>query len=182
MKKNTVLAKRYARALFLVGKEEDAVDAFGAVLTEVAGVFEAEAAVRDGLTNPLYPVEVREKVMDYLADQAQASPVMRNFLRLLVQKKRVAILPEIAAAYGRMVDEDRNVCRGRIVTAMEMDPELEAQVKATLEKITGKTVIVTTEVDPSILGGLVAQVGDVVLDGSLRTQLDELKESITGRE
>jgi len=182
VKKNTVLAKRYARALFLVGKEEDAVDAFGAALAEVAGVFETEPVVRDGLTNPLYPVETREKVMDYLADQLQAAPVMRNFLRLLVEKKRVSLLPEIAQVYGRMVDDDRNVCRGRIITAMELDAELEAQVKATLEKITGKSVIVTTEVDPSILGGIVAQVGDLVLDGSLRTQLDELKESITGRE
>lgn len=180
--KNTVLAKRYARALFIVAKEEDAVDTFSAALAEVAQVFEQEPAVRDGLTNPLYPLEVRIKVMEFLADRLDAAQYLRNFLILLVQKKRVGALPEIAEAFSAMVDEDRNVCKGTVITAMELDEELENQVRAALEKITGKSVKLTSKVDPAILGGIVAQVGDLVLDGSLKTQLTELKESITGRE
>ena len=81
-----------------------------------------------------------------------------------------------------MVDADQNVCKGKVRSAIALDDTLQEKVKATLEKITGKTVILSTEVDPSILGGIVAQVGDLVLDGSLKTQLSELKESITGRD
>jgi len=180
--KNTVLAKRYARALFIVAKEEDAVDAFSEGLAAIAEVYNAEEAVRDGIGNPMYPVEARAKVMDYLADQMDASQIMRNFLQLLIEKKRATALPDIAESFQAMVDDDRNVCKGMVTTAVDLDSELSDQVKAALEKITGKTVILSSKVDPSILGGMVAQVGDVVLDGSLKTQLNSLKESITGRD
>ncbi len=180
--KNTVLARRYAKALFMVGKEEDTVTDYAGKLNELAEVYRDEPAVRDGIVNPMYPLEARSKVMAYLAEQAGASATLTNFLNLLVQKKRADIIADIAEAYQDMVDEDQNVCKGKVRSAIALDDTLQAKVKATLEKLTGKTVILSTEVDPSILGGIVAQVGDLVLDGSLKTQLSELKESITGRE
>ena len=179
--KNTVLARRYAKALFAVAKEEDTVADYAGKLNDLAAVYRSEPSVRDGLVNPMYPLEARAKVMAYLAEQAAASKIMANFLNLLVHKKRADILPDIAEAYQGMVDDDQNVCKGMVRSASALDDKLQAKVKATLEKITGKTVILSTEVDPSILGGIVAQVGDLVLDGSLKTQLSELKESITGR-
>ena len=81
-----------------------------------------------------------------------------------------------------MVDADRNVCQGTVVSATALSAELQAKVQATLEKITSKTVALKAEVDPSIIGGIIAKVGDLVLDGSIRTQLAGLKESIKGSE
>jgi F-type H+-transporting ATPase subunit delta len=179
--KNTVLARRYSKALFAVAKEENTVTEYAGKLSDLAEVYLSEPAVRDGLVNPMYPMEVRSKVMAYLAEEASASPILTNFLKLLVQKKRADIIADIAEAYQDMVDEDQNVCKGKVMSAIALDDALQEKVKATLEKITGKTVILSTEIDPSILGGIVAQVGDLVLDGSLKTQLNELKESITGR-
>jgi len=179
--KNTVLARRYAKALFEVAKEENTVTDYAGKLADLAEVYRSEPAVRDGLVNPMYPIEARSKVMAYLAKQADASKILTNFLQLLVQKKRADIIADIAEAYQNMVDEDQNVCKGKVRSAIALDEALQKKVKATLEKITGKTVILSTEVDPSIIGGIVAQVGDLVLDGSLKTQLSELKESITGR-
>jgi len=180
--KNTVLARRYAKALFSVAKEENTVADYAGKLNDLAGVYGSEPAVRDGLINPMYPLEARLQVMAYLAEQAGASQILKNFLNLLVQKKRADIIADIAEAYQDMVDEDQNVCKGKVRSAIALDEELQAKVKATLEKITGKTVILSTEVDSSIIGGIVAQVGDLVLDGSLKTQLGALKESITGRD
>lgn len=180
--KNSVLARRYAKALFMVGMEENAVDQFASGLNELAQVFVETPEVRDALCNPMYPLEVRAKVMAYLAEQLAASQVLTNFLNLLVQKKRAAVLPQIAEAFQDMVHADRNVCMGTVITATGMDEALVDEVKATLERITGKTVMLTAQVDPSILGGIVAKVGDLVLDGSLKTQLTDLKESITGRQ
>ena len=178
--KNTVLAKRYAKALFAVGKEGNAFAEFTKTLNDMAELFVGMPEVSDALTNPLYPVEAREKVMEHLLVSMQVSQVLGNFFKLLVQKKRANILPDIAMVFQAMVDADNNMCQGTVVSAMELTPELSAKVKATLEKITGKQVVLTAQVDPSIIGGIVAKVGDLVLDGSIRSQLAGLKESIKG--
>jgi len=180
--KNAVLAKRYAKALFAVGKEESAFDDYSQALKAMADLFAGIPEVSDALTNPLYPVEVREKVMEHILASAGVSQVMGNFFKLLVQKRRADILPDVAQVFQAMVDADKNMCQGTVVSAMELTPELSAKVKETLEKITGKQVVLTTQVDPSIIGGIVAKVGDLVLDGSIKSQLAGLKESIKGSE
>ena len=180
--KQTILAKRYAKALFAIGKEEGKYEAYSEALAAVAALFETNPEVEDALTNPLYPVDVREKAMAAIVDSMDADKVMGNFLNLLVQKKRAAILPEIAEEFKIMVDEDKNISHGTVVSAVELDTELQNKIQATLEKITGKKVELTASVDPSIIGGVIAKVGDLVLDGSIRTQLASLKGSIKGRE
>ena len=180
--KQTILAKRYAKALFAIGKEDGTYEAYSEALAAVAALFNSNPEVEDALTNPLYPVDIREKAMGAIIDSMQADKVMGNFLNLLVQKKRAAILPEIAEEFKIMVDEDKNISHGKVVSAIELDSELHNKIQATLEKITGKKVELTASVDPSIIGGVIAKVGDLVLDGSIRTQLASLKGSIKGRE
>lgn len=180
--KNTVLAKRYAKALFAVGKEDGALADYVESLNAMAELYATVPELGDALSNPMYPMEVREKVMEHVIASGGVPGVMGNFFKLLVQKRRADILPDIAQAFQAMVDADNNICQGTVVTAMELTSELSAQVKATLEKITGKQVVLTAQVDPSIIGGVVAKVGDLVLDGSIRSQLAGLKESIKGSE
>jgi F-type H+-transporting ATPase subunit delta len=179
---NTVLAKRYAKALFQVGKEENVLDDFNKTLSEMAELYVQMPEVVDGLTNPLYPQDVREKVMEHLVGAMQASALMVNFLNLVVQKKRADVLPDIAMVFQALVDDERNMCQGTVISAIEISSDLNAKIKATLEKITGKQVVVNNEVDPAIIGGIIAKVGDLVLDGSIKTQLKGLEESIKGSE
>lgn len=178
--KNTILANRYAKALFAVAQEENAFEEYAKHLNELADTFASVPEVGDALVNPVYPLEVREKVMDHIIVALDASPIMRNFLLLVVRKKRAAVLPEIAEAFQGLVDQLANTCQGTVVSAIELDETLKQKVQETLEKLTGKTVVLTTKVDPSIIGGVVAKVGDLVLDGSIKSQLTGLKESIKG--
>ncbi|WP_136795153.1 MULTISPECIES: ATP synthase F1 subunit delta [Desulfosediminicola] len=180
--KQTILARRYAKALFAVGKEQDKFEAYGDALQAVAALYNSTPAVADALTNPLYPMDIREKVMTGIVSSMDADKVMGNFLNLLVQKKRAEILPEIAEEYKAMVDDEKNISHGSVISAVELSDELQAKVQATLEKLTGKKVELTTSVDPSIIGGVIAKVGDLVLDGSIKAQLAGLKDSIKGRE
>lgn len=180
--KQIILARRYAKALFAVGKENDAYDAYNEALQGVAGLYTSTPEVADALTNPLYPLDVREKVMAGLVDSIGVEKIMSNFLNLLVEKKRAEILPEIAEEFQIMVDEEKNISHGSVISAVELSAELQANVQATLEKLTGKKVELSTSVDPSLIGGIIAKVGDLVLDGSIKTQLAGLKESIKGRE
>jgi len=180
--KNSILANRYAKALFSVAQEENAFDEYAKSLNEIAQAMIAQPEVKDGLTNPVYPLDVRAKVMDYIAEAQGACQVIKNFLNLVLQKKRAAFLPEIAEAFQILIDSQRNICQGTVLTAMPLTVELNDKVQATLEKLTGKKVVLSTKVDPTILGGIIAKVGDLVLDGSIRSQLQGLKESIKGSE
>ena len=180
--RQTILAKRYAKALFAVGQEEGTSEAFREALVALGDFLEKYPEAMDALTNLLYPMELREKVMAQLISELQADRYLANFLKLLVQKKRADILPEIATQFQALVDAAQNVSRGTVISASEISGELQAKVQSALENITGKKVILTTEIDPAIIGGIVAKVGDLVMDGSIKTQLAGLNESIKGSE
>jgi F-type H+-transporting ATPase subunit delta len=180
--KQTILARRYAKALFAVGKENDAYEAYNEILQGVAGLYKSIPEVADALTNPLYPIDVRGKVMEGLIKSIGVDKVSANFLNLLVEKKRAGILPDIAEEFQIMVDDEKNISHGSVISAVELSDTLQAKVQAALEKLTGKKVELSTSVDPSLIGGIIAKVGDLVLDGSIKTQLAGLKDSIKGRE
>ena len=180
--KQTILAKKYAKAIFTIGQEQDTYEEYNEVLQELSELFVKDPDLADALTNPLYPLDVKEKMMTGIVGSMEVDTVMGNFLNLLVQKKRAEILPEIAESFKIMVDEAKNISHGNVISAIELSDELKSNVQTVLEKLTGKKVELTTSVDPSILGGIIAKVGDLVLDGSIKTQLAGLKDSIKGRE
>lgn len=180
--KQTILAKRYAKALFSIGKEDGKYEAYNEALQGMADLFTTAPEVEDALTNPLYPLDIRQKAMTAMIAAMGADKITGNFLSLLVEKKRASIIPEIAEVFQVMVDEDRNISHGTVISAIELSTELRGKVQDTLEKLTGKKVELTASVDPSIIGGIIAKVGDLVVDGSIRTQLASLKDSIKGRE
>lgn len=180
--KQTILAKRYAKALFAAGKEQSKFEDFNETLKGVAGLYTSNPEVKDALTNPLYPLDTKVKMMGDMVKSMDVDTIMGNFLQLLVEKKRAEILPEIADEFQVMVDEEKNISHGSVISAVELSDELQAKIKATLEKLTGKSVELSTSVDPAIIGGMIAKVGDLVLDGSIKTQLAGLKDSIKGRE
>lgn len=180
--KQTILARRYSKALFAVSKEEGTFEKYSESLQGLRKLFAESPQVVDALTNPLYPLDAKEKVMVAIADSIGADKIMVKFLGLLVQKKRAEILPEIAEEFQAMVNEENNIVYGSVVTAIELSSELQSKVQATLEKLTGKKVKLISNIDPSILGGIVAKVGDLVLDGSIKAQLAGLNDSIKGRE
>ena len=180
--RQTILAKRYAKALFAVGQEEGKSEIFRETLNTLKDFLVQYPEAMDAMTNLLYPMELREKVMAKLISELKADQYMANFLNLVVQKKRADILPEIADEFQVLVDADQNISRGTVISATELSGEMQAKVQSTLENITGKKVILTSEIDPAIIGGIVAKVGDLVMDGSIKTQLAGLNESIKGSE
>ncbi len=180
--KQTILARRYAKALFSLGKDEGKLDEYNEALRDLAGLYETAPEVKDALITPIYPLDARQKVMAAIAKSAKADPLMTRFLGLLVEKKRADILPDIALEMQVMVDKDKNISHGTVISAVELDDKLMEKVQSTLEKITGQKVLLEAKVDASILGGIIAKVGDIVLDGSIQTQLSGLKESIKGSE
>jgi len=104
--------------------------------------------------------------------------MMKGFLTLLIQKKRIQYLPDIGEYYRKLIDEHSNIARARVMAAVELGQTELDEIAATLEKKVGKKIIVEFEQDPSLLGGVFAQIDDLVLDGSVRRQLLNFKESL----
>ncbi len=170
------IARRYAKALVQLASEEGAVEKYHAELTAFEGVLAANPDLRAILTSPAYRIEVkREIVRELLAKLAPATTVA-NFLQLLIDRNRLDQLSQVIASYGAFADELSGVVRPTLTSAMPLDDRQVEAIKEALAKSTGKKVILKVEVDPSLIGGVVAQIGDKVYDGSVKTQLTRIED------
>src|SRR5262249_31747368 len=147
-------------------------------LDRLADTFARSPELKVALENPVFPLEKRRHVLDELARRLALSKVVRNFVMLLLDKGRIGALLDIARAHRALVDEHAGRVRAVLTSARPVDPALEARLKNALEKQSGKTVILEKREDPAILGGLITQLGDLVFDGSVRTQLAQLREQL----
>ena len=175
---STVLAKRYAKALFAVGKEEDKLQAFNETLQELNTFLKDNPDIEAALESPIIGLDVKQDVTEELIKAAGVDDTMANFLRVLVEKNRIHYLSLIAEAYQELMDEEMGVVRARVTTAVPLSEEIKSQMKEVFAKATGKEVVLVAEEDPEIIGGVVAHVGDMVWDGSIKSQLEGFKESI----
>lgn len=174
------LARRYARALILLGQENHALDAVGSGLATIGAVLDLnDGQLRGVLVNPGVPLAERHAVLSEVLRRLALHGYVNNFLRLLLDKSRFAVLPEITLAFGEMADELAGRVRATVRTARALDAVTSAQVEAALAQATGRTVVVRYVVEPGLIGGMVAQVGDKVYDSSVRGRLEQLQLALT---
>jgi F-type H+-transporting ATPase subunit delta len=173
-----VIAKRYSRALFNLASEAKAIEQHGSELDEFNRILKDLPELGNALRNPLYPEAAKKTLFQKVASQLELSPIVKNFLTLLVEKGRIQHLPEIADYYHRLMDEHSGIARAKVKAASELGEAEVGEIAAALEKKFGKKIIVEYEVDPSLVGGVFAQIGDLVLDGSVKRQLLNFKESL----
>jgi len=175
------LAKKYARALFSLGKKSGApqLEQYGAALAGLAGMAAASPALERMFKSPVITVAEKHALVDQLLDKAGTDVTVKNFCHLLADKGRLAALPAIAGCYGELLDAEKGILRGTVITAVKLDAAKQKKLKAGLEKKAGnKKLALEFNVDKSILGGLMLKVGDRVLDASLRAQLTILRDTI----
>lgn len=176
--KNQVIAKRYSRALFNLAQEEKAIEQYG---TELEGFSQALRAIPDldnALRDPLCPGAIKRSLIQKVTSQLELSPVMKSFLALLVEKNRMRYLSEIAEYYNKLIDDYSNIARAKVKAAIKLGNAEINEISAALEKKFEKKIVVQFEQDSSLIGGVFAQIGDVVLDGSVKRQLLNFKESL----
>src|SRR5260370_21938054 len=169
------IARRYARAYFDLAVEAGEVDRRGGELSEVAEVL-GDPQVVQALANPRLSVEQRTEVA--LALLEGRSEPARNLVRLLIQHGGMAALPAVVTHYRRLSDEASGVVRAEVTAAIPVDRGLEERIGRTLSERLGGQVQTTVRQDPSILGGLIIRVGDRVIDGSIRTRLQQLRAAL----
>ena len=171
---SAVLA-RYARALAEVALEEAQEEQVLGDLETYQQICQAVPDLLPAFDNPAVPREAKGKL---LADLLQRYPVGRitgNFLHVLLSHHRLRYFHEICGLYVRVINERRGVVRAQVRSASDLsDGELEA-LRESLARVTGKAVTIEVRTDPDLLGGAIVQIGSTVYDGSIRTQLDEMR-------
>ena len=172
------IARRWARAIFEIGKEAGSVQRLEADMTAFAEAYSASEELANVLGSPLVPEAAREAVIVEVAGRMGLSDVAKSTLRLLGRKRRLAAIPDIARQLSRLADDEQNVLRAEVSSAGPLSADYLDKLAAELAKATGKKVVVTHKQDKALIGGVVTKIGDRVIDGSVRARLDGFRESL----
>lgn len=173
------IGRRYAKAIFDLGKEEGNAPALATQIGAFANAYDESADLRSVLDNPIVPDDAKKAILVDIAQRIGANDTAQRALRLIAQHRRLRALPDIARHLGRLVDADSKVVRAEVTSAAPLSETYLGRLKAELEKATGSKVTISASVDPSLIAGVVTRIGDQVIDGSARSRLRALRESTT---
>jgi F-type H+-transporting ATPase subunit delta len=172
-----IIARNYAETLLTLAERHggaEGLEAFGQAADALAALVQGDPRMRQFLETPrITPDQKKRALQEALGGRAPEMFV--RFVMVLTDKRRQALLPEIAAAYRALVDERMGRVRVQVTISHAPDAALQAEIGNSLADRLGKTVIPTFTVDPELLGGMVVRVGDQILDGSLRTRAAQLR-------
>jgi len=176
--KNLAIARRYAKALLLIGQQDDQTERYRNELQSVAGLVAQDRRLDQAINNPLYESSARKRVLQSLIAKLKFSKVMESFLILLFEKGRFGFLEHINDFYQNLADELKGVARATVTSASALSADAVDRIRGGLSKRTGKDIILDVKQDPGLIGGVITQIGDLVLDGSIKTQLLNMRESM----
>jgi len=173
----TTAARRYAKALLSLAKDQGAEEVVGTELSQVVNVL-AEPALARILALPTLPLKTRRDIVEQLAATLSLQPLLGNFLRVLAENDRLSGIADIENAYRLLLERAMGRVRAKVRSAAPLSgEELDALVHA-FGRLTGMTVMPTVAVDPELLGGIVVEIEGRVYDASLKTQLRRLGEAL----
>lgn len=172
-------ARRYAKALFSLASESGEVEAIRGHLDTVSTLLEESADLRTALLTPLHPVKERKAVLAAVVEQAGLPLLLRHFYSFLIDQRRLLDFEAIRDEYARLADEAAGRMTARVVSAAPLESAHEERLAAALSRRTGRQVRLDVEIDPGLIGGVIAKVGDLVFDGSIRAQLGQLRANLT---
>jgi F-type H+-transporting ATPase subunit delta len=176
---NKTAAIRYARALLDVAVKEKAdLELIQNELTQFADLFTQYPLLEKVLLNPAVPVPRKRAAVADLLAQAKFTPIVSKLIALLADRDRLVLVPDLLASYRDRLLDYRGVVRAEVTTAAPLDASRAEAIQKGLAVLTGRTVLLATKIDPSIIGGLVARIGSTVYDASVTRQLEKMKERL----
>lgn len=173
-------AVRYAKALFSLARDEHTLSETRVELETLEQLFSDNDGLRTALLTPLYPADQRRAALRSVATRLSLSRLLTNFVSYLVDQRRLIDYAHIVSEFGRLADEDQGLLTAQVIAASELDERRRDRLRRALSERTGREVRLEVSVDASLLGGAIAKVGDLVFDGSIRTQLQQLRTNLLG--
>ncbi len=178
MPASAISARRYAEAVFGIATDSDAMVGWSGDLRAIAD-FVGEADVASIVRSGRVPRADKERLLA-AALSGEISPLAMNLVRVLNERNKLPLAREIQTSFQEMVDERGGVAHAVVTTAVALSDDERDTIALKLSSMTGKRVDVTPVVDPAIIGGLIARIGDQLIDGSTRTRLVALKRRLEG--
>jgi len=178
--KEEIIGKRYAKALIQIGKEQGTWEKIGQDLKEFVSLFEENETLKSVLCDPIHDRKKRKAILLGILEKTGTEGVCRHFLCLLIDKERIRYLPAIYLAYKKLEDAIAGRLQAKVISAQRLDDEQVEAIQTSLEKRFDKKIILDRSEEPEILGGVICKVDGMVFDGSLRTRLEVLKETMKG--
>jgi F-type H+-transporting ATPase subunit delta len=175
----SVVAERYAKAMFELGLESGQLAMLTDELRSVANAYKDSPELRSVLDDPRIDEDQIISLVESLARRLALSVVAKNSLLVLVRRRRIRALPEIVTRLASLTDERTGLLRASVTSAVPLGEEQARQLSEELERLTGKRIVLECHSDPSLLGGLVTRIGDHVVDASLRGRFDEIERRLS---
>lgn len=174
----SLAARRYAQAVFDIGQEQGTLEQWASDLRIVRETLTTEPQVMRVLRTPDSPLSEKHQLLNRLFER-RIGPLARNLVDLLLNRGRITLAPEVEEAFDELYLASQGVAYANVTTAVPLDAAEERRVGEQLSRITGKTIRIRATVNPDVLGGIVAQVGDQLIDGTVATQLRLLRNRMT---
>jgi len=174
------IALKYAKGLFTAAKELNKTKEFGEELNQIKDLLISMPEVLSALQNPIYPPDIKMEIIEEILKVVKIDPEIQRFLKLLVERRRIQYIREIVTMYQELLDEELNIARGEVITAYPLSEEEKKELEEALKNYLKKEVILESKVDEGIIGGIKIRIGDLIFDGTLKTQLNKMKEIIKG--
>ncbi|MEC9397986.1 MAG: ATP synthase F1 subunit delta [Myxococcota bacterium] len=173
------VASRYAHALLEIGVEQKSFEKYREQLNALAKLFVESREFKNAMLNPSIKLDERKAIMRAIASKVSLDPMICNFTLLLLDNERLRHIGDIASEYQRLADAHAGRIRAHITSAHALEAAQVTRIKMELKKLTGADEVeVDTSVDEELIGGVVTRVGGIVLDGSVRYQLESLRTSV----
>ena len=169
------IARRYSKALANLCDKDKSHEATARDLDKLIKALDTAAEVEGALSNPAINASTKLKVIESIAKSLVLRPLTQNFLMFLAEKQRLNELRDIVLDFHERIDEVSGRLRAEVVAAKPLTTLEKQRIRTALEKATGKSVVLEATVDPALIGGVVAKIGNIVLDGSVRSALDKMK-------
>jgi F-type H+-transporting ATPase subunit delta len=171
-------AARYAKALLDVAIAEADPQQVDQQLAAVAGLFTGHADLWRTVTNPAMPAPKKRAIVDEMLPKLGLAPALARTLQLLATRDRLVLLPDLAEAYRSRLMDHLKIVRATITSAVPLQADKAQRIQKQLEKVTGRTVVMAAATSSDIIGGVVAQIGSTVYDGSIKRQLEMMREKL----
>lgn len=175
---NSAISIRYARALLRLAEENKQIDQYGNELATMAGLLEREDFLRQLLDSPTFSQQKKTAILHDIAEVLGLSEQMRSFFGLLLDKGRISFIKQIDVNYRQFADELSGIVRANVRSASKLTKERVEKIRKGLEQQTGKKVMLDVEKDAALIGGLQAEMGGKLFDGSVRTQLKRMADTL----
>ncbi len=169
---------QYANAFADVVLQQGAAEPARKQLADFEAAFTASAELRNFMASPAVSREAKHGVIEKLVARFGAGRILRNFLFVIVDNRRTLLLPEIAASFEEVLRQRQGVAEAEVLSAVPLNDSQKKTLLRNLESVTGKKIQAKYSLDPTLLGGAVVRIGDTIYDGSVRNQLNRLRERL----